>query len=159
MTRIEKAVDDFFDDYGDIYDGLDDLQVIWLEGNGVLVAAPWPGNGVDEENELTVSFESNDYAGFIEAFSITGNVANAIKRITAEDLVRLYLKGKGSIDCCVGDNGHILWFQRMDSDKMLVTDVYDAEHEITCMLRRPGQFISYTREYYKIDRYVKEVSL
>lgn len=155
MTRLEREVDEFFDKYGDIYDAPFDVQVIWLHGNGVLIAAPWERTNAEDESELTVSFESDDYKAFTEAFGIKGNVVEAINRIRPEDVMKLYLKGKAFIDCTVGD-GQLLSFQKIPGGRTQVEDVYETKHEIIGLLEQPEQFISYTRQYYKIDRYIKE---
>jgi hypothetical protein len=152
MTRMERQVHDFFERYGDIIDVSDELQVIWLNGDSVLVAASYPGEVAGEGCRLTLSFESEDYAGFIKAFASGGDVKRAIYRITVADLVRLFEAGKGSIVCSVDEEYMLLWFQKNGGDGIQVTDNFNAIHEIDYVIQEPGGFIKYTQQYYNIGR-------
>ena len=157
MTRIEKEVEDYFDNCGEFYDDFKDLHVMgMIHGDGVFVSAPWPG--VADKSSLVLCFVSSSYAEFIEAFLIKGSIPRAIERITAQNLMGLFVKGRASVDCEVGgdDEDQMLSFRRKMDGKMLATDIYDTEHELSHWLEEPEQFLSYTRQYYKIDRRAME---
>jgi len=147
MTRAARSVYNFLDFHFGLYDNPQGIEFVVNCDDTVFVIIafnPPPEPFID----YGLFYPSADFDTFMRDFRFTG--AHAVKKLTVDDLWKLYYAGKAEIFCTIAVNAiwHALYYRLTKNNTMIVRDDHDIEHEVGEVLHYPQQFVEYTQAHY-----------
>lgn len=130
------------------YTIINDYGVLFnrLSPGFMFVDSPWPGYCI---TDISLVYLCNDASEFFNRLEIEN--ATQLDLVKPEVFLKLFRAGEVIVVCSV-DEDQTLEFQMNDGKLMANKEDSKMEHEVTPHLETAGDFIEYTKQYFRLAK-------